>query len=119
MSMLVTIKRAVDKAIIASAIFFTSLSSSAQRATSEDIYGESASGSSGFFGTIVMILLAAAIVRGFIKDKDFRLFVFAIIGLGGGLLLIYKFFGKDAGIAAGIVAIIFLWIRGNEINRKK
>lgn len=117
--MSITIKFVFYKVVITCITLFTSLSSFAQRASSEDIYGESASGGSGFVGTIVMLLLAAAIVRGFIKDKDFRLFVLAIVGLGGGLLLIYQFLGKDAGILAGIVAIIFLWIRGNEINRKK
>jgi hypothetical protein len=117
--MSMTIKCAANRLVITCVSFLTSISSFAQRVTSEDIYGESGGGGGEFLGTIILLLLGAAIVRGFFTNKGFRLGVLAYVGVVGGILLVYKFFGKDAGIAAAIVVMIILWIIDKESTGKK
>ena len=85
------------------------INSFAQRVTSEDIYGESSGGEGGFLGSVGLIIFSGFIVCGFISNKGFRLGVLAYAAFLGGLLLIFKSFGKDAGVVACVVAIIILW----------
>lgn len=87
-----------------------SLPSFAQRVSCEDIYGDcSGGGDGGIFGTIGLIIFVGFIIWGFITNKGFRLGVLAYAGFLGGLIFVFKAFGKEAGIAACIVAIIILW----------
>lgn len=91
----------------------------AQRATSQDIYGdESGGGGDGFLGVIGLLIFGGLIVWGFITNKGFRLGVLAYTGFLGGLILIFRSFGKEAGIAACVVACIVLWMI-DPSNRKK
>jgi len=86
-----------------------SLPSYARRATCEDVYGDCPGGDVGIFGTIGLLIFGGLIVWGFISNKGFRLGVLAYAGFLGGIILIFKAFGKEAGIAACVVAIIILW----------
>ena len=96
-----------------------SLNLFAQRATQEDIYGDSGSGGGGFGGYLGLIIFGALVAWGFLSDKGFRLGVLAYAGFLGGILLIFKSFGKDAGIVACIVAIIVLWMFDQSNSDKK
>ena len=95
-----------------------SVSAFAQRVSCEDIYGDCSGGGGGIFGWIGLLLFVGFIVWGFVTNKGFRLGVLAYAGFLGGMLLIFKEFGKDAGIAACVVAIIILWFM-DPANRDK
>ena len=100
--------------------FLISVNSLAQRATQEDIYGDSGVGGGGGFGGFLgLIIVGALLVWGFLTNKGFRLGVLAYVGFLGGIMLIFNSFGKDAGIAACIVAIIVLWIFDPSNRDKK
>ena len=86
-----------------------SLPAYAQRVSCEDVYGDCSGGDGGIFGTIGLLIFGGFIVWGFISNKGFRLGVLAYAGFLGGLMLIFKAFGKEAGIAACLVAVIILW----------
>ena len=97
---------------------FFSFSSFAQRVTQEDIYGDSGGGG-GLGGFLGLIIVGGLVVWGFLTNKGFRLGVLAYAGFLGGIMLIFKSFGKDAGIAACIVAIIVLWMFDPSNRDKK
>ena len=95
------------------------LESFAQRATGSDIYGEGSGGGGGIFGNILLIIVGGLIVWGVIANKGFRFGVLAYAGFLGGILFIFKTFGKDAGIADCVVAMIVLWLMDPSNKDKK
>lgn len=117
--MLLRVKKFIQYLIFTFIGYFLSFNSFAQRVTQEDIYGDSGGGSGGGFGgTLGLIIVGGLVVWGFLTNKGFRLGVLAYAGFLGGIMLIFKSFGKDAGIAACVVAIIVLWIF-DPANRDK
>jgi len=86
----------------------------AQRATVEDIYGDSVSGEPGIISYIVLLILGAAFVWRVIKDGDLRSSVFkvvgGIVGLVFALVLCETVFGKEwamiAAMAVGFIALM-------------
>ena len=97
---------------------FISFNSFALRASNEDIYGNAAGGSD-IFGYFGLAIIGVLMVWGFIKNKGFRNGLLIYAGFLGGILLIFELFGKDVGIAACIIAVVFLWIYDRSISNKK
>jgi hypothetical protein len=105
--------------VLSSSIVFMGIASAyAQRATQADIYGDTESGGSGFGGTIALLIFGALVVWGFISNRGFRLGILAYVGFIGGIILIFREFGKEAGIAACVVAILVLLVMDKN-NRIK
>lgn len=90
----------------------------AQRATQADIYGDAEGGGGGIGGTIALLFFGALVVWGVISNKGFRLGVLAYVGFIGGILLIFREFGKEAGIAACVIAIIVLLVMDKKSRGK-
>lgn len=80
-----------------------------QRASTEDIYGDSVRGVN-LFDYIVLSILGALLVWGVIKIKDIRTAVFRYVGLMAGLFLVayisYEAFGKVGAMVAGAIIAI-------------
>jgi hypothetical protein len=112
------ISRFTGRLLALSLIFLGIANAYAQRATPADIYGDSEGAGSGAGGTFALLVFGAVIVWGFITNKGFRLGVIAYLGFIGGIILIFREFGKDAGIGACIVAIIVLWLMDKNIRNK-
>ena len=114
------IQKFLENILLSTFCFSISFNSFAQRVTQEDIYGDTGGGGgAGLGGYLGLLIVGVLVVWGFISNKGFRLGVLAYAGFLGGLLLIFKSFGKDAGIAACIVAMIVLWIFDPSNRDKK
>lgn len=82
----------------------------AQRGYEQEIYGSSG-GDGGPFGWLALIIFVGLVIWGVITDRGFRLGVLAYFAYIGSLIFIFKIFGKEAGITACIISIVFMWIR--------
>jgi hypothetical protein len=100
---------------IAISVFLNQIvSASAQRATQDDIYGnspiEGTGGDGGILNYLSLIIFFGGLVWLFFKDRKFRLGATIYIAVLGGIVFVFTVFGKGMGLAACAIVIAVAWL---------